>query len=69
MNIKDILRLLKIIYIIVLPLLAAWCLIMYWNAELVVDKVHYGIFMLAFMILMLDLDNTHNNSGGKMAAN
>lgn len=61
MNIKDILRLLKVIYIIVLPLFAAWYLIMYWNAELVVDKVHYGIFMLAFMILMLDLDITHNS--------
>ena len=59
MKIKDILRLLKIIYIILLPLLSSFSLIMYWNAELLVDKVHYGIFMLAFMILMLDV--THNN--------
>lgn len=60
MKIKDILRLLKIIYIILLPLLSSFCLIRYWNAELIVDKVHYGIFMLAFMILMLDI--THNGS-------
>lgn len=68
MNIKDILRLLKVIYIILLPLLASFCLIMYLNSELIVDKVHYGIFMLAFMILILDVTNNNGNRN-KMAAN
>lgn len=62
MNIKDILRLLKALYIILLPILASWCLIMYWNAELIVDKVHYGIFMIVFLILMLDNTNSNNKS-------
>lgn len=62
MNIKDILRLLKAIYIILVPLLESWCLIMYWNAELIVDKVHYGIFMIVFLILMLDNTNSNNKS-------
>lgn len=62
MNIKFIIKILKVIYIIMLPLLASWCLIMYWNAELIVDKVHYGIFMLAFLILMLDNTNSNNKS-------
>lgn len=62
MNIKDVLRLLKAIYIVILPLFAAWCFIMYWNAELIVDKVHYGIFMIVFLILMLDNTNSNNKS-------
>ena len=65
MNIKDILRLLKAIYIILLSILASFCLIMYWNAELIVDKVHYGIFMLAFMILMLDITHNSGNRNNK----
>ena len=67
MNIKDILRWLKVIYIILLPLLASFCLIRYWNAELIVDKVHYGIFMLAFMILMLDITHNGGNRNNKAA--
>lgn len=62
MNFKDILRLLKAIYIVILPLFAVWCFIMYWNAELIVDKVHYGIFMIVFLILMLDNTNGNNKS-------
>lgn len=62
MNFKDILRLLKAIYIVILPLFVAWCFIMYWNAELIVDKVHYGIFMIVFLILMLDNTNSNNKS-------
>lgn len=68
MNIKDILRLLKVIYIILLPILASWCLVRYWNAELIVDKIHYGIFMIAFLILMLDNTNS-NNKSNKAATN
>ena len=68
MNIKDILRLLKAIYIILLPILASWCLIMYWSTELIVDKVHYGIFMLVFLILMLDNTNS-NNKNNKAVTN
>lgn len=57
----------KILPIVVLPILTAYCIVMYWNAELIVDKIHYGIFMIALMILMTS--NTNNGGSNKMAAN
>lgn len=68
MNFKDILKLLKAIYAIILPFFASCCFIMYWHAELIVDKVHYGIFMVVFLILMLDNTNS-NNKSNKAATN
>lgn len=65
--IKKILRFLKILSIVVLPILTAYCIVMYWNAELIVDKIHYGIFMIALMILMTN--NTNNGDSNKMATN
>lgn len=61
MNIKFILKILKVIYLLALPILAIYCLRMYWESELIVDKVHYGIFMLLMMILMLDNTYRSNN--------
>lgn len=43
------------------PIIGIICLINYWRAELIVDKIHYGIFMLAILILMID----NTNGGGK----
>lgn len=54
-------RFIKAIYILSLPILASFCLIMYWRADLIVDKIHYGIFMIVFLILMLDNSNNGNN--------
>lgn len=65
--IKKILRFLKILSIVFLPILTAYCIVMYWNAELIVDKIHYGIFMIALMILMTN--NTNNGDSNKMATN
>lgn len=65
--IKKILRFLKILPIVLLPILTAYCVVMFWNAELIVDKIPYGIFMIAFMILMTD--NTNNGGSNKMATN
>ena len=45
-----------------IPIIASYCLIMYWVSELIVDKIHYGIFMLALMILMLDQTNRGDNN-------
>jgi hypothetical protein len=61
MNIKFILKILKLIYLLFLPILAIFCLRMYWESELIVDKIHYGIFMLVMLILMLDSDYRRNN--------
>lgn len=61
MNIKFILKILKLIYLLFLPILAICCLWMYWESELIVDKIHYGIFMLVMLILMLDSDYRRNN--------
>lgn len=60
-------RLLKYLLRLIAPVLGVVCLINYWRADLIVDKIHYGIFMLAMLILMID--NTHNNNGGKVATN
>lgn len=57
----------KILPIVVLPILTAYCIVMYWNAELIVDKIHYGIFMIALMILMTN--NTNNGGSNKTATN
>ena len=60
-------RLFKFIFKLIVPLIGIWCMIEYWKAELIVDKIHYGMFMLAMLIIAID--NTHNNSGGKIATN
>ena len=60
-------RLIKFIFKLIVPIIGIWCVVEYWKAELIVDKIHYGMFMLAMLIITID--NTHNNSGGKMAAN
>lgn len=53
---------LKNIYELSLHLIGIFCLIMYWNAELIVDKMHYGIFLLVILILMLDNNHTNRNN-------
>ena len=60
-------RLIIFIFKLIVPIIGIWCVVEYWKAELIVDKIHYGMFMLAMLIIAID--NTHNNSGGKMAAN
>lgn len=55
-------NIIKFIYLLGLPVLGVYCLYMYWTSELIVYKIHYGIFMLALMILMLDNTNRgHKN--------
>ena len=66
MNIKFILKILKLIYLLCLPIIATYCLWMYWESELIVDKIHYGIFMITMLILMLD--NTHNGGNNAVGA-
>lgn len=66
MNIKFILKILKVIYLIFLPILAIYCLCMYWSSELIVEKIHYGIFMITMLILMLD--NTHKGGNNVVGA-
>ena len=62
MNIKFILKILKLIYL----LIAIYCLCMYWESELIIDKIHYGIFMITMLILMLD--NTHKGGNNAVGA-
>lgn len=64
MNKRLLIRLAKFISKLSIPIIGILCLIKYWNAELVVDKVHYGIFMLAMMIILMD---NNRNNGNKMA--
>ena len=66
MNIKFILKIFKVIYLIFLPILAIYCLCMYWSSELIVEKIHYGIFMITMLILMLD--NTHKGGNNAVGA-
>lgn len=66
MSIKLILKILKFIYLLVLPILATYCLCMYWISELIVEKIHYGIFMITMLILMLD--NTHKGGNNAVGA-
>ena len=66
MNINFILKILKVIYLIFLPILAIYCLCMYWSSELIVEKIHYGIFMITMLILMLD--NTHKGGNNVVGA-
>ena len=40
-------RLLKKLYELSLYIIGIFCIIMYWNSELIIDKIHYGIFLLA----------------------
>lgn len=60
-------RLLKYLLRLIVPVLVVVCLINYWCAYLIIDKIHYGIFMLAMLIIMID--NMNNNNGGKVATN
>lgn len=53
---------LKNLYELSLYLIGMFCLIMYWNAELIVDKMHYGIFLLVILILILDNNHTNKNN-------
>lgn len=66
MNKRLLIRLAKFISKLSIPIIGILCLIKYWNAELVVDKVHYGIFMLSMLIIMID--NTHGNGGKRSLA-
>jgi hypothetical protein len=65
MNKRLLIRLAKFISKLSIPIIGIVCLIKYWNAELVVDKVHYVIFMLAMMIILMD---NNRNNGNQMAA-
>lgn len=65
MNKRLLIRLAKFISKLSIPIIGIVCLIKYWNAELVVDKVHYGIFMLAMMIILMD---NNRNNGNQMVA-
>lgn len=65
MNKKLFIKLIKCLYKLSIPIIGIVCLINYWSAELVVDKIHYGLFMLAMLIIMID--NTHNGGKNKMA--
>jgi hypothetical protein len=65
MNKRLLIRLAKFISKLSIPIIGIVCLIKYWNAELVVDKIHYGIFMLAMMIILMD---NNRNNGNQMAA-
>lgn len=56
----------KFIFKLIIPIIVSWCLIEYWKAELIVDKIHYGIFMIAMLILMLD--NTHKGGNNAVGA-
>ena len=66
MNKRLLIRLAKFISKLSIPIIGIVCLIKYWNAELVVDKIHYGFFMLAMLIIMID--NTHGNNGKRNLA-
>ena len=66
MNKRLLIRLAKFISKLSVPIIGIVCLINYWSAELVVDKIHYGIFMLAMLIIMID--NTHGNNGKRNLA-
>ena len=66
MNKSLLIRLAKFISKLSIPIIGIVCLIKYWNAELVVDKIHYGFFMLAMLIIMID--NTHGNNGKRNLA-
>lgn len=65
MNKRLLIRLAKFISKLSVPIIGIVCLIKYWNAELVVDKIHYGIFMLAMMIILMD---NNRDNGNQMAA-
>lgn len=52
----------KAMYELFLHIVGIFCLIMYWNAELIVDKMHYGIFLLVILILTLDNNHTNRNN-------
>ncbi len=58
MNKKSLLKIAKYILKLVFPIVGIICLINYWRAELIVDKIHYGLCMLAMLIM------TINNDGG-----
>jgi hypothetical protein len=66
MNKRLIKELIKYLMKLSFPIIGIVCLIKYWSAELIVDKIHYGIFMLAMMIISIDNNRNDNN---QMAAN
>ena len=59
-------KILKLLYLLCLPILGIYCLCMYCGSELIVDKVHYGIFMLAMLILMGHETNNHDKMKGNI---
>lgn len=61
MNKRLLIRFLKYLYKLSIPIIAIICLIKYWCVELIVDKFHYGLFMIVMLILMLDNTNGGNN--------
>lgn len=65
MNKRLIKELIKYLMKMSFPIIGIICLIKYWSSELIVDKIHYGIFMLAMMII--SIDNNRNN-GNQMSA-
>lgn len=46
---------------VVIPILLCYFFYMFFNSELIVDKVHYGILMIASLILIHDITNDMNN--------
>lgn len=59
-------KILKLLYLLCLPIIGIYCLLMYWSSELIVDKVHYGIFMLAMLILIGHETNNHDKMKGNI---
>ena len=58
-------KLIKYLMKLSFPTIGIICLIKYWSSELIVDKIHYGIFMLVMMII--SMDNNRNNGNQKTA--
>lgn len=61
------LQILKLIYDITLLVNALYCLYGFISSEFISEKVYFGIFLIVFMILMLD--NKNNNTPKNLASN
>ena len=64
MTIRLLMRIFKCIFRASVPIVGIVCLVNYWKADLIVDKIHYGIFMIAMLIIAIG--NNNNNRGGIM---
>lgn len=53
-------KIIELLFMLILLIVATISLIRYFNAELIVDKIHYGFLLMGILIYLCSNNNNNN---------